>query len=103
MIKDFKDLEKLIRLCRKTGIASIKVGGVEIELGTEPTDNKRQNKRFQVEELPGITADMKIPLPTVLSASDKREIQEQGRVTTDLPSDDDLLFYSADSQEPVPQ
>lgn len=95
MIKNIKDLERLIKVCRKHNILTIKVDGAELMLGNQSQAPKVQLDAFP--ELPGITADMPIPAPTILSAEDKREIAEQGAIDTDLPSDEELLFYSADN------
>ena len=35
-ISDQKDLARLIALCRKTGVSSIRVDGIEFHLGAEP-------------------------------------------------------------------
>lgn len=34
-IESLKDLEAIIKLCRKTGVASIEVNGIKLELGAE--------------------------------------------------------------------
>ena len=36
MIKDLKDLQALLKLCRKQGITEIKLGGTEIKFGDLP-------------------------------------------------------------------
>lgn len=38
MIESLKDLEKLLRLCRKQGVTEIKLGVVELKLGDLPTE-----------------------------------------------------------------
>lgn len=43
MIKDLKELEKLLKLCRKQGVTDIKLGDVELKLGELPAEsNGRQ-------------------------------------------------------------
>lgn len=37
MAIDLKELQKLIKLCRQTGVESIKVEGIEMHLGPTPT------------------------------------------------------------------
>lgn len=39
MIENLKDLEKLLKLCRKQGVTEIKLGVVELKLGDVPVDN----------------------------------------------------------------
>lgn len=36
MIKDLKELEKLLKLCRKQGVTELKVEGCEFKLGEMP-------------------------------------------------------------------
>ena len=36
MIKDLKELEKLLKLCRKQGVQNIKLGEIEFKLGDLP-------------------------------------------------------------------
>ena len=37
MIETLKDLEKLLKLCRKQGVTDIKLGPIEFKLGELPT------------------------------------------------------------------
>lgn len=39
MIESLRDLEKLLKLCRKQGVLEIKLGSVELKLGDLPTEN----------------------------------------------------------------
>lgn len=78
-IKDIKDLEKVIKLCRKLGVDAIKVDGVEFQLGqvrdrsvSIRTQPPQYNSTFLST---GITEDTKI------------EIEEL--------TEEQLLFYSA--------
>ena len=43
MIDSLKDLEKLLKLCRKQGVTEIKVAGCEFKLGEMPTEQKLVN------------------------------------------------------------
>ena len=40
MIDSIKDLEKLLKLCRKQGVTEISVGAVAFKLGDLPSDNR---------------------------------------------------------------
>jgi len=42
MIESLKDLEKLLKLCRKQGVTDIKLGSVELKLGDLPPDSGKQ-------------------------------------------------------------
>lgn len=39
MIDNLKDLEKLLKLCRKQGVFEIKLGSIELKLGELPAEN----------------------------------------------------------------
>ena len=43
-INSLKELDKLIQLCRRRGVESIRVDGIEFHLGQEPTTQKRIRK-----------------------------------------------------------
>lgn len=60
-IDNIKDLQALVKMCRKTGIKSIEVDGVKLQLGDEPISKKRNaaietdkievDKQYSEEEL----------------------------------------------------
>lgn len=64
-IKDLKDLKKLVKLCRDTGIDAIKIDGIEFALGRAPQPTKIVQS-YQAPShalLPnGITEDTKIEI-----------------------------------------
>jgi hypothetical protein len=62
-----KELKGIIALCRKTGVKTIKFGDIEITLGDEPL------KKAPVKSAPSTTSEY----------------------TTDAPSEEELLFWSA--------
>lgn len=80
-VNDLKDLRSLIQLCRKTGVRTISVDGVSLELGTPPV--KQVNYKAQPEELnpfdPG-----KIPNPILRKSQETKEM-----------TDEDMLLWSA--------
>lgn len=39
MIENLKELEKLLKLCRKQGVTEIKLGTIELKLGELPFDS----------------------------------------------------------------
>jgi hypothetical protein len=90
-----KELTKLIALCRKTGVTSIKMEGIELELGPEPIKYVRKS----VQEPITATFDPG-PVPTPYPWS--REFPEAGSdpvkiepIPTDSLTEEELLFYSA--------
>lgn len=67
-ISSLKELQKLILLCRKTGIEAIEVDGVKMNLGPTPViiQNKRTKptapeQSFPVHTPGGITEEVQIP------------------------------------------
>lgn len=76
-INTLKDLEKVVKLCRKSGIDSIKIDGIELQLGPEPTISVKQSASITggTQTFGEIASDTKIPM-----------VEEM--------SNEDLLFYS---------
>ena len=70
-VKDINDLEKIIKLCRKTGVESIKIDNIELKLGDVPQKSpslvipKRINNPTYAPG--GITEDSKIEIPEQLT------------------------------------
>jgi hypothetical protein len=86
---NIKELQKLITLCRKQGVTSIKMEGVELQLGPEPV---KQAKRPAV-EMPNFDPGS-IPRPSLKPW----ETETVEKIETDAPTGDELLFWSADSE-----
>ncbi len=99
-IESLKDLEKLVKLCRKAGIQTLKADGIEFTLGVEPYKAPRQ--RFE-----DPMASTQIPTPNIMDNDQLDPIQAaklhaaqqlkqlQDYIETDEISDDQKLFYSA--------
>lgn len=86
-IKDQKDLAKLIALCRKSGVQSIKVDNIEFHLGEEPRVGIAKPKMSNPHT--GSSFD------TIM---DPGPIQPMDRITDeDDLTDDQRLFYSSDA------
>jgi len=85
-IDNLKELQKLINLCRKAGVDIIKVDGIELVLGKEPVKATTKVPKSILPTIApgGITEDTQIEMPDDLSP-------------------EQLLFYSATSNEPVGQ
>jgi hypothetical protein len=95
---NLKELTKLIALCRKTGVASIKMEGIELQLGPEPIKyvRKTQSVRETAYQQAFDPGPLPVPLPWA------KEFPEAGisapqieSIPTDALSEEDLLFYSA--------
>jgi hypothetical protein len=86
-IKTLKDLEKVVRLCRKLGVEAFECGNIKFNLGPAP---KAKAKRYNVAaDIP--EAALKIPQFTPAET----ETQTDNPIKTDELSEDELLFYSA--------
>lgn len=86
-IASLKDLEKLVKLCRKVGIDAIKVDGIEFSLASVPYKTSVPKRQVYIDpgqgfSSPGIDADTRIDTPDELT-------------------EDQLLFYSAQGHNEV--
>jgi len=79
-IESLKDLEKLIKLMRKTGVDRIEIDGIKLELGTLPETGKYSPKTG--EKAPIGVIDESTQLPYVIQ-------------TPDALTDEQLLMWSA--------
>ena len=75
-IETLKDLKKVIQLCRETGVDIIKVDGIELVLGAQPTKQTAKTKSPQEVFSSIVGPDTPIETPDHLT-------------------DEQLLFYSA--------
>jgi hypothetical protein len=87
-IESFKDLQKLIQLCRKTGIEAIEIDNVKMNLG--PTPTIVSNTRQKVSQVANETQPVFTP----------GGITEEIQIPTNGLTDEQLLFYSAQGHEP---
>ena len=90
-LENLKDLEALIKLCRKYNLEAFEIGDIRFSLGASPV------KQQKIKELPELTfpeVNIKVPAfngitnPEVLKA-----VEEQ--IKTDGLTDEQLLFYSS--------
>jgi len=89
MIEKLKDLEALMKLCRKQGVKSITLEGITFELA-DIKQTKASGKEVKLPNFdPGI-----IPRPMLRPLT-------ADKIETDEPSEMDLLFYSATGQSEV--
>lgn len=85
-IESIKDLEKIIRSCRKLGVEIIKIGDIEIVL----------DKSFKVTKSVAIRKSNieGVPLPGGIDETTKIEVPDIA--TPDMPTEEQLLFGSSD-------
>lgn len=90
-VNTIKDLQKLVQLCRKTGIDAIEVDGVKLNLGPAP---KRQRRAKSVaSDFP--EADLKVPQYT----PSEEESTTEETISTDELTPEQLLMWSSASSE----
>ncbi len=84
-IETLQDLKKVIKLCRETGVNTITVDGIVIELGLEPTKETKSVRASSINTFApgGITEDVKI-------------------VTEEL-TDEQRLFWSSETEQDTQQ
>lgn len=80
-LESLNDIKKLIDLCRKAGVESIKVEGLELKLGELP-ETRRYTRRQSQSELP------------VGTVTDGVQVVDE-----DSMNPEDLLFWSATGQK----
>lgn len=76
-LDSLKDLEKLIKLCRRLGVDNIETNDIKLKLGTQPVKSYRPRRIAQLGEI-----------------SENIQIQ-----TPDMPTPEDLLFYSVAGEQ----
>lgn len=99
-IASFKDLRKLIKLCRETGVDAIEVDGVKFNMGAPP---RKEAKPFEVED-PLAHAKIQVPdFPTInvatMSTSGAPGMSQEARaeidkIVTDELTEEELLNWS---------
>lgn len=82
-IKNLKDLKKLIQLCRTTGVEAIELGTLKMNLGPTPVIYKQYK-----------TKPIEVTTQTTLG-----EIDENVKIPTDQLTEEQLLMWSAQSNE----
>jgi hypothetical protein len=83
MIKDLKDLRKLIQLCRKEGVDIIKIGDIEMHIPAGPTKQAKPTKARGVQ----------LPKPP------QGEMAPHEEPENDELTPEQMLFYSVRTPE----
>lgn len=87
VIQDLKELEKLIKLCRKTGIDTISIDGITFSLGAQPQSLGAKTKLGQ-------------SLLRGLKEANEYQITEDTKILTSELTPEQLMFYSSQGHEP---
>lgn len=90
-IESHKELEQLIKICVKNGVKAIQVDGISIELGDVPVKPKRYSPKPDPATVAISNVDESIQIPRMID-----DIEMPDQLT-----DEQKLFYSSDSVEPV--
>lgn len=88
-IESLKELENVIKLCRRTGVEHIIVDGVELNLGPAPIIYRKEAK----------PASTKERVDRILNPGVAHTPTEETIITSDSLTDEQLLFYSAQGNE----
>lgn len=86
-LESIKDLEALVKLCRKHGIEAIEVDNVKFSLGSAP-------KRVSILRSEDPLADARIPMFNGITNPNVAQVVAD-QIKTDELSPDQLLFYSS--------
>lgn len=85
-IENFKDLQKLIKVCQSQGVKAITVDGISLELSDTPVKTSTYKRMKQITEpsetFPPHSVDENIQIP-------------QMDIPTDALSEEELLYYSS--------
>lgn len=88
-INSLKELNKLIALCRKTGVQSIKIDGIEMHLGAMPT--KAIVRQIDTNVFP--EESIKVPMYNPGNTS-------EDKIEEETLTEEQLLYYSARPETP---
>lgn len=95
-IENLKDLQKVIALCRKTGVLAIKIDSIELQLTTvAPTSKPKKSSIFDKETFP---EPVITPYTPGGITEQTRIVAESAAIATDELTDEQMLFYSARSE-----
>jgi hypothetical protein len=90
-IDSLKDLQKLLALCKKQGVTSIKIDGIELTL---TLNNEPKRSHIDLDAFP--EANIRVPQYTQVSVQDTAtEVIEPKIDMPDELTDEQLMFYSA--------
>ena len=91
-IKDIKDLEKVMKLCRKNGVTSFKIDGIEFLMAAQATKTKAPAaSSFNPFDMGPVPPAVRLPdMP--------EEVVNADRIQSDALTDEQLLFMSAEPE-----
>lgn len=89
-ISNIKDLEAVIKLCRKTGVEHIIIDGVELNLGPAPIVYKKESTKAKIKD----TVERVLNPGVAYTPTEDTSIHSDMELTGEQ-----LLFYSAQGNE----
>jgi hypothetical protein len=94
-IENLKQLQKLIAVCRKTGVQSIKVDGIEFHLGQLPNTSRPVDR---LKSFVSPEADIAVP---IYNGGDftGQSTEIQDKIDTSELTDEQLMMWSARPEE----
>ncbi len=91
-ISTLKDLEKIVKFCRKQAITDIKIDGIELHIGSLPMKAKSVRQSVQ-SQTPTIAQYMPI-----ITEQDKI-VQEVSAIESDELTEDQKMFWSSEVEQ----
>ena len=96
-INSIKDLQKVLKLCRQTGVTTIEIDGVKLTLGPQPVSVRAPH--IDLDAFP--EANIRVPQYSPIQAQDTANSPIDTKI--DMPdelSEEQLMFYSARPESP---
>lgn len=87
-VNTIKELESVLKLCRKQGVTDIKIDGIELHILPQ-TQGKMKSPQQRGIEFPDL------PMITPGNITETTPIAEAVQIATDELSEEELLFYSS--------
>ncbi len=92
-IHDIKDLEKVMKLCQKHGVSSIKIDGIEFNIQPKHT---AKHSRIDYDAFP--EASIPVPKYSPVSVQDTANAVIEAIDMPDELSEDQMLYYSSKAE-----
>lgn len=99
-IQDLTALKAVVKLCRSEGIESIEIDNIKLVLGAKAVKSRRKSNV----SIPDLFDEANIKIPQfkpVVKEEEKEQEIKADIIKTDELTPEELLFYSASSQEMI--
>jgi len=94
-INDFKDLEKVLKLCRKHGVSTIEIDSIKISLDPAP----EKDPTIQAEPLPGTDAKIQYD-PFLIATGQQPSVKDTAKkVAAEELTEEQIMYYSTGANQ----